>query len=86
MTANGLIWVDCVWIAVLCVLPCHALAAIVHQEVALVVLSVLLVAARVWVLAGAVAQRCDNHVLHIVVDRQIDRWLLHLGLLLSATA
>lgn len=63
-----LIRVHSVRVPVLRMLPVHGLAVIVHEEVALVVLRVLLVAARVGVLAGAVAQWCDDDVLDVVVD------------------
>ena len=65
-------------------LTADRLRTIVHQEVPLIVLSVLLVAARVGVLAWPIAKWSHNHILYIVVNGQVDRRLLHFGLLLSA--
>lgn len=86
VASNGLIWIDSVWVAVLHMLPTHRLIAVIHQQMSLVMLPVLLVAARVRILTGAVAQRRHYDVLHVVVDRKINRRLLHLGLLLRAAA
>lgn len=68
VAAYWLIRVHSVRISVLGMLPAHGRAAVVHEEVALVVLRVLLVAARVGVLAGPVAQWCDDDVLDVVID------------------
>lgn len=67
-------------------LATHWLSSIIHQKVPLIVLSVLLVAARVRVLAWPIAEWRHNHILYIVVDGQIDGRLLHFGFLLRAAA
>lgn len=84
MASCRLVRIDRIRVRVLSMLTAHWLCSVVHQEVPLIVLSILLVAARVGVLAWSITQRSHNHILYIVVDGQIDGWLLHFGLLLRA--
>lgn len=86
MAACRLVRIHGIWVRVLGVLAAHWLGSVVHQEVALVVLPILLVTTRVGVLAWSIAQRSHNHILYIIVDGQIDGRLLHFRLLLGAAA
>ena len=85
--ADWLVWIDSIWVLVLSMLAAHLLSLIIHKQMPwLIMLSVLLITARIWILARSIAQRRDNNILHIIVNRQIYRWLLHLLLFLSAAA
>lgn len=84
MTADRLVRIDGIRVAVLRMLTAHTLGSVVHQEVTLVMLLVLLVTARVRILTGAITQRCHNHVLNVVIYGKVYRRFLHLRLLLGA--
>ena len=59
------------------------LVALIHQELALMILALcVLIAARVGILTWPTSKWCHNNILNIIVYREVDRRLLHLGFLL----
>ena len=69
--AYGLVWIDSVGVLVLGMLgPIHLLSLIVYQNVTrCIMISILLIATWVWILASSIAQWCYDYILNIVVDR-----------------
>lgn len=84
--AHGLVRIDCIGIGILLMLSIHLLPRVIHHEMTLITLIILLVAARIWILARSISKGRHNHVLNVVVYRQIYRRLLHLRLLLRTAS
>lgn len=82
--AHRLVWIDSIGIRVLLMLSTHLLPRVIHHEMTLIALTILLVATRIRILPGSVPKWRHDHILNIIVYRQVYRGLLHLRLLLRA--
>ena len=68
-TSHWLVWIHRIGIRVLSMLATHLLPIPIHHKMALVALTILLIAARIRILPRTITQRCHNHILHVVVNR-----------------
>ena len=64
-------------------LVARCLILIIHQKLTLMILALcVLIAAGVGILTWPASKWCHNNILNVIVYREIDRRLLHLGFLL----